>query len=242
MLQNPEGDPTGTNFDQQHENLEKKNEIEKIIQGAEFRSHRTQFSLQFSYMRQHHRGREVYRAFECLAFPFLKEKCLVDLGCGVGDYAEGPVPMVRIASDAKVKKYIGVDRFGGVKPEFIPTSREEYGIDIELVMGEEGDMLRFLFNQQSNSTNIVINGIDEQVIPSNPGNRKYLEALAEEIKRVIGPNHIVFGIGSQPVFKLLELIGMKKMDLPVSPYPLEVFHDEQQEEDKNDNIENKENM
>jgi len=69
--------------------------------------------------------------------------------------------------------------------------------------------LVFLSEQENDSANIIINGIDRSIIdPSISANREYLERLANELSRVVGKNHVVIGMGAEMIFHNLEDVSM----------------------------------
>jgi len=148
---------------------------------------------------------------------YLKNKTVIDLGCGIiadtfDEYGPFHIPwfVVSIASQSGASKYIGVDKNPNVvcDPSF-KKNYEDKGIEIEVKGGEEGDMLVFLSEQENDSANIIINGIDRSIIdPSISANREYLERLANELSRVVGKNHVVIGMGAEMIFHNLEDVSM----------------------------------
>jgi len=112
--------------------------------------------------------------------PFLQGNVLIDIGCGIT-----PREIPKLASRMGVSKYVAVDP--NVSPDKLPFSNDVS----QMIKAEfhQTDGLSFLSRQPDNSANITINGIDYTIID----NAEYHTMLADEVARVIGTDHIVFG-------------------------------------------------
>lgn len=176
----------------------------------------------------------------------LRGNTLIDFGCGFKF-----TNICRIAQKQDAAKYVGVEPFanvaiydpdkpesGGVVyyskkfPEVLPRWKEKEGFNLDIeIVGQEG--LRYLSSLPDNSANITVNGIDDWIVRVKMGPRefegevgsgdRYFQVLAEEIARVAGRDHIIFGLQSPPVFKYLEAMGLeKKVYREKAKYPITV--------------------
>lgn len=109
--------------------------------------------------------------------------------------------------------------------EVLRPWKEEKGLDIELQV-EDG--LKYLSTQPDNSANITVNGLDDCIIRGESGvvgsGAEYFRLLAEELARVAGRDHIIFGLAAWPVFSQLENVGLVSTTYRErSKYPISVF-------------------
>lgn len=124
---------------------------------------------------------------------------LIDLGCGNAYSVLGMFRFIK-QHQLEIARYYAVDiehlhYENGVS---FKDLRESYGIRLDLL---ESDMLEFLSGIECNSANITINGIDDNIFnPFTTENRPYMKKLINNICRVIGANHIAFGIYSEAIF------------------------------------------
>lgn len=195
-------------IDQQSES-ERKILIQQTIKEARFIHHPEKYSR--NYDTENHFIKslmERYPEFDQQLSIFIKNKTLIDLGCGFSEGRGIPEYILDLAIKYEAKKYIGVDADEQtyIYPPSMEKKYKDSSVEIEVFCGEKGDMLYFLSSQPSNSANIMINGMDEIIIDMTiPANIKYIKLLCEEIKRVIGKDHRVFGIESEPIFSQLRL-------------------------------------
>lgn len=135
----------------------------------------------------------------------LRGGTLIDLGSGKIDASFIP----GIAKHYGAEKYIGVDRYYEGNDEFaFRRLMEFYHNDqtkLPQIEAVNEDGLMFLTQQPGNSASICINRLDETImsyvesLAEGPAKR-YVEALAIEIARVIGKDHMVFGYESPAIF------------------------------------------
>lgn len=174
----------------------RREEIEQVISGSDTITNPSVYSQHYFHME---RKKEIYSKFLEDISPNLKGNRLIDLGCG-----KTIQYMLEIARRTGALEYIGVDK--AHKPTFHVDEKD----DLTITTYKE-DMLRFLSSQPDNSANITINGIDYCIIdPSEGINKEYFDLLAEEINRVSGKDHIVFGIESPNIFNRLENMGFER--------------------------------
>jgi hypothetical protein len=156
----------------------------------------------------------------------LKDRRLIDLGSG----QDASLWVPAVASRAGASDYIGVEKYhfplfdyqreDGSYGSFrdsreIPNGQKAVGDTLRKVFGEElkdidfqfvrEDGLKFLAQQDKDSANIVINGVDENVIPPwRARNKQYLKRMIEEIDRVVGPDGVVMSYNSPFLSGLLD--------------------------------------
>jgi hypothetical protein len=103
--------------------------------------------------------------------------------------------------------------------------KEKRRLEIEL---KTEDGLRYLSTLPDNYANITVNGLDGCIIRDQSGmvdtGGEYFELLAEELARVAGKDHIIFGLAAWPVFNRLEALGLKPtVYREKTDYPITVF-------------------
>lgn len=134
---------------------------------------------------------------------------VLDLGCGLDAWRMALFAHEQLGAT----RYMGID----IHTDFPRRARFRYNlktgkkpdpVEVEFI---NQDMSEFLSQQPDNSASITLNGIDDYVIdPKIEGNINYVNRLAEEIARVVGDNHCVFGNNSSDIFATLEKLGYKK--------------------------------
>lgn len=119
----------------------------------------------------------------------LRGSVLIDVGGGLSS-------MQDFSIDYGVSTYVCVDRFGQTRESPVDPRRPEQESDPTDTLHAivvKADMLDFLSHLKDRSANLVINGIDLNIVPDS----KYHEALANELARVVKPGGIIFGDHSE---------------------------------------------
>ena len=129
----------------------------------------------------------------------LDGKPLIDLGSGKPGSS-----VVILAHESGASKYVGVDKFKIYEEKKIPSKHSEF---TEEYVPE--DMLKYVFHLPDNSANVVINGINYEII--NDG--EYIKTLIGEIARIVPPNGVAMGFES-PFLQNLREFGFKKIQSP----------------------------
>lgn len=197
---------------------DRKREIESIVARAKFSYQPTNYSKHYE-EGKHGDILGRFPEYKAELEKYLKDRTIIDLGCGTWDNqdwsVEIPEYILDMAIEMGAKEYIGVDQTEHIRV-YPPSMDDEYKdikTEIKTVGGKEGDMLTFLSQHPDNSANIMVNGIDYIIIDQSlPANVEYLKLLAKEIKRVIGKDHRVFGLESQPIFNKLRELGLEEND------------------------------
>lgn len=127
----------------------------------------------------------------------INQKRIIDLGCG-----KHPDMALLIALRYGASEFVGVDKFTEFSfrndsLDFLVCGHREsilqdYKRRKLRYASVKSDMLLFLSSQPSNSANIILNGIDQCII----SDREYLIELVKEIDRVVGRDHLAFGVDS----------------------------------------------
>jgi hypothetical protein len=183
-------------------------EIVELVQNVEPVPNPSQFS---QHLKELWESEENSGFFEEMKKELIGDR-LVDLGCGECNY------ILQLARRTEIGSYVGVDLHpplwgtSGINRRVsVPAGRHGDKFPKEII---RGDMLEFLASQTDNpdnSANITINGIDEIILPPDiPANERYAEVLAEEIARVVGKDHIVFGVGSEYILDRMKSMGFER--------------------------------
>ena len=138
--------------------------------------------------------------------PEIEGQPLIDLGSGVDE------SIVEVAGFAKA---LGASRYTAVDLH-APRLKLATTKMLTKNWGEGSfvnqDMLLYLSSGeiQDDSANIMMNGMDTAILRAGfyKANSRYLTLLVEEIARVVGENHTVFGFWSPPVFDALKKWGL----------------------------------
>lgn len=150
----------------------------------------------------------------------LKSKLPENILCELGGASDR---MEYFAAEYDADLYLNVDKYpnGNKKDESpidptIGTIEKRKYVDplfgtefikgIHLTMGIRADMLDFISRLKDNSANIVINGIDADIIPV----KEYQEALALEMLRAAKNDGVIFGNNSTSLNIAAELINNSK--------------------------------
>lgn len=193
----------------EHENTgsERESKIQYAIQRVDSKAYPSPYSFQYDHLkRQNEWG---YNRFLCELAITLKDSKIIDLGCGADVRY-----MVDIVCRLGASEYVGVDKYNikeaivnSKKPE-ISQKVQKSNLQFNLV---DKDMLEFLSQQPDNSANITINGVDNDILdPRNPGNKIYFPLLINEIIRVAGKDHVIFGIGCKEIFEEIHNKGLSE--------------------------------
>lgn len=132
----------------------------------------------------------------------LEGKTVIDLGFGDGSYFLDNLNYRAITfKNLKIKKYIGIEKNFSCEDEDFESFKNkcqkifnEGGMEADF---EQQDMLKYIVRLPDESSNFIINGIDEHILP-----QKYWEHLAEEIYKKTEPKGIITGLGSLTEFFL----------------------------------------
>jgi hypothetical protein len=136
---------------------------------------------------------------------YVEGDVVADLGAGAHI-----TRMADFLFDAGASEYIYVDKYHYDKfAHYSMKKWESAGRNFDRKIGKEGDMLRFLSQQQDNSMSVVLFGIDRIIIRDTPEGNRYVEFLVGEIKRVAGTDHIVFGFSSTDISDKLAESGFE---------------------------------
>lgn len=205
MIKNESLQSTGLPDDEKNENSSRSMidlEIRRIIDNVETYAIPSTITY-LVYRDESYLPRETKKYIE----KSLAEDTLIDLGCG--EKINSVNAVIELACNSGAREYIGVDKYN------LPDDQNllrQYDGKINYCFVQQ-DMLEFLLNQPNNSANLILNSIDSTLFVDVRGDaaKKYLDTLVKEMVRVVGSDHIVFGLSADVIFEGLLKNGFRQV-------------------------------